>query len=268
MPIPGFEPTEFDAPLNQVLGVHSDRDKMFWAGLAGVLEEFPHSLLHVLTHWPAYTKRIHLARFLAHYELFKMTLPLPGSIIELGVSRGVSFFTFHKLLEIFCPTDTWRRVYGFDSFEGLTDFSIEDGAKAADEKSDKRPGTWSAEDVESEIFKLAVLFNADNILARERCRLIKGKVQNTLPAFLADTPGLRLSLLHFDMDLYEPTKFALEQLWDLVVPGGIVVFDEYGVPPWGGEAAAFDEFCRSRKLNVRLEKFNWSLAPTAYTVKL
>ncbi len=260
-----WQKTAGDAPDNQIFGVHSEKDKAFWAGLAGILTENPHSLLHILAHWPVYTKRILLTRFLAHYELFKMVLDLPGSIVELGVSRGVSFFSFHKFLEIFCPMDTSRKVFGFDSFEGLTDFTEKDGADHV--LSDKQRGGWSAAQSEAEVFGLAKLYNDDNVLARERCRLIKGRVQDTLPGFLAETPGLRISLLHLDMDLYDPTLYALEQLWDLVVPGGVIVMDEYGLPPWGGEAAAFDEFCRSRGLKVALKKFNWCLTPTAYVVK-
>jgi len=262
-----WERTKLDAPDNQLFGVHSERDKTFWKGLETILTEHPHSLQHVLTHWPAYTKRVLITRFLAHYELFKMTTDLPGSIVELGVSRGISFFSFHKFLEVFCPCDTTKKVFGFDSFEGLTDFSDKDGHSTTDSFSDKREGGWSAEDAEAEIFSLAGLYNNDNILAKERCRLIKGRIQDTLPTFLKETPGIRLSLLHFDLDLYEPTRFALENLWDLVVPGGVVVFDEYGLPPWGGEATAFDEFCRGRGLRVSVKKFPWCVTPTGYVVK-
>jgi hypothetical protein len=220
-----------------------------------------------LNHWPVYTKRILFTRFLAHFELFKMTLDLPGSILELGVSRGVSFFSFHKFLEVFAPADTSKRVFGFDSFEGLRDFVEEDGVSGCDLANDKKTGGWSAAAVEGEIFELCELFNRDNILARERSKLFKGRVQDTLEPFLASMPGLRINLLHFDMDLYEPTLFALERLWDLVVPGGVIVLDEYGLPPWGGEATAFDTFRSSRNLAVKLQKFSWCLTPTAYLIK-
>ena len=133
--------------------------------------------------------------------------------------------------------------------------------------SDKKIGGWSAKPVEQEIFELCRLANEDNILAKERSRLVKGRVQDTLPEFLASTPGLRISLLHFDLDLYEPTYFALNHLWDLVVPGGVIVFDEYGLPPWGGEATAFDKFVAERQMPQKLKKFNWCLTPTAYCVK-
>lgn len=257
--------TKFDAPLEQVQGVHSINDKRYWDKFYQIRQKYTHSELHLLTHWPVYVKRISMARYLAHYELFKKTIDLPGSIVELGVSRGVSFFSFHKFLETFSPTDTTKKVYGFDSFEGLGDFCDEDGT--LDSSTDKIQGGWSAENVEEEIFEMCALINEDNILARERSRLIKGRVQDTLKPFLDQTPGLRISLLHFDLDLYEPTYYTLNMLWDLIVPGGVIIFDEYGLPPWGGEATAFDQFRAERKLKIKLNKFNWCLTPTAYCIK-
>ena len=87
-----------------------------------------------------------MIRYLAHYELFKMTIGIPGSIVELGVSRGVSFFAFHKFFIL--PNRHFKKVYGFDSFEGLTDFNEKDGKTLNDENNDKKTGGWSAEKVE------------------------------------------------------------------------------------------------------------------------
>jgi hypothetical protein len=75
-------------------------------------------------------------------------------------------------------------------------------------------------------------------------------------------------LLHFDLDLYEPTKYALDRLWDLVLPGGVVVFDEYALPPWGGETTAWDEFAAERGLTgCKIRKFPWSLTPNGFLIK-
>lgn len=231
-----------DAPADEMLGMHGDRNAAYWQTFSRITTDNPHSLMHTLTHWPAYVRRISMQRFLAHYELYKMAANLPGSIVELGVSRGVSLMTWHKLIEIFNPTDTFRRVYGLDSFEGLVDFNEHDGVVRGGDDSGKRIGGWSAASQERELFDLIDLTNSDNILARERTKLIKGRVQDTLPGFLDDHPGLRICILHLDMDIYEPTRFALEQLYDKVVPGGVVVLDQYGAPPWEGEARAVEDF--------------------------
>lgn len=236
-----------DAPADEMLGMLGERNEKYWSSFNDITTTHPHSLLHTLTHWPVYARRNSLQRFLAHYELYKMAAHLPGSIVELGVSRGSSLMTWHKLIEIFNATDTFRRVYGFDSFEGLTDFCEEDGDLESG-NAGKRHGGWSAARQEEELFDLVRLANSDSILARERTQLIKGRVQDSLPGFLEANPGLRICILHLDMDIYEPTLFALEHLYDRVVPGGVVILDEYGIPPWEGEARAVEDFFGKDKL--------------------
>lgn len=254
-----------DVPNSEVHGASSDKDEARWAELDALLRDHPHSAFHLLSLWPAYARRINVTRFLAHFKLFENVIDLPGDIVELGVSRGVSFFTWHKLLEIFNPTDTARKVIGFDSFEGLTDWRDEDGE--LDANVGKTEGGWGADGVSDEVFRLKDWHNRDNVLARERLILVKGRVQDTLPDFLASRPGMRISLLHFDVDLYEPTLFAIERLWDLVVPGGVVVFDEYALPPWAGEANAVDTFFAARGIKLKIHKFPWSLTPNGFLIK-
>ena len=171
----------------------------------------------------------------------------------------------------FLSSERWifpRLVFGIDSFEGLTDFGDKDGAELEDAgRADRLVGGWSAGPVEGEIMALLDLFNADNVLARERVSIFKGRVADALPRLLEANPGLRFSMVHFDMDLYEPTKYALDALWDLIVPGGAVVFDEYAVRPWEGETRAVDEFFRERGLKVSLKKFPWAPTPGGYFFK-
>ena len=67
--------------------------------------------------FPVATPRYNIARFLAHYEIFKKIIDVPGVIVDLGVFRGASTFTCAKLFEIFCPNDIRKRVSGFDTFD-------------------------------------------------------------------------------------------------------------------------------------------------------
>jgi len=64
---------------------------------------------------------------------------------------------------------------------------------------------------------------------------------------------------------YSPELQPAEHLWPLVVPGGVVVFDEYGIRPWEGESRAVDEFFEGK--TVELRKLDWSPNPGAYIVK-
>ena len=66
----------------------------------------------------------------------------------------------------------------------------------------------------------------------ERISLYKGDATDTLIKFKHECKGERISLLILDMDLYEASLFALEELYDLVTPGGIIILDEYGNKKW------------------------------------
>ena len=76
---------------------YTARDENHWEALDKIFSSEKYKAEDILTNWPAYVKRRHISRFLAHYELVKKTLDLPGSIVELGVFKGASFFSWSKL---------------------------------------------------------------------------------------------------------------------------------------------------------------------------
>ena len=93
--------------------------------------------------------------------------------------------------------------------------------------------------------------------------MIVGNVFETIPVFLKNNPGFRASIINFDLDTYEPTIFCLNQLWDRLVPGGIMIFDEYGVNEWT-ESDAVDAFIQTKSLSLNSTPY---FAPSAYIVK-
>lgn len=57
-----------------------------------------------------------LGNIMAHYELYKKIINLPGAVVELGVFKGnslIQFATFRELLE----NERSRKIVGFDTFE-------------------------------------------------------------------------------------------------------------------------------------------------------
>ena len=210
-------------------------------------------------------RRQALKRFLAHVELFQMTLDVPGDIAELGVFRGAGLFTWGNLLESYCVGDRTKVVYGFDNWRGFTKLSEQDGAIGADVgrvAGGFDPGAYRAE-LESAI----EIFDSDRFIpGKPRIVLVDGNIEETVPKFAAERPGVRFSLVHFDCDLYAPTKAALNALWSKVSRGGVVIFDEYAIADWPGETAAVDEFLAD-KPGIQLQTFTWTNVPGAYLVK-
>lgn len=215
--------------------------------------------------FPVLARRQWLKRFLAHAELFKLTLEVPGDIAELGVFRGQGLMTWANLLEAYCIGDRTKTVYGFDNWRGFTGFSSEDGRSV--KPLQKVVGGFSPEQYFDELKQAIAIFDADRFIPwKPRIKLIEGNIEDSVLAFVLDNPGVRFSFVHFDCDLYRPTKAALEALYPVVSRGGAILFDEYSIPDWPGETKAVDEFLATRP-NLQLRKLTWTNTPAAYLIK-
>jgi hypothetical protein len=61
----------------------------------------------------------------------------------------------------------------------------------------------------------------------ERVEVVKGWFQDTVPGVKQKIGPI--ALLRLDGDIYESTKYSLEQLYDQVVPGGYVMIDDFNL---------------------------------------
>lgn len=242
----------------------SQFDGDIWGALEKLINENKLSSQDVIENFMLFYRRVNFAKHLAHIEIFNKTIDLPGSIVELGVFKGASFMTFLKLCDIHCAGDTLKKVIGFDTFSGFVGIDEKDGKE--NEKRDLKKGGFNAEDFLPVLGGAIALEKADSFIPRfSRAELVKGDVAETVPRYVTENPGLRISLLHLDMDLYEPTKVALEYLYPKVVPGGVVLLDEYGMADFPGESAAFDEYFGDRR--PVLKKFPFISTPGGYFIK-
>jgi len=228
-------------------------------------EKYDIDALDALKIFPILARRQWLKRFLAHTELFKLTLEVPGDIAELGVFRGAGLFTWANLLEAYCIGDRTKTVFGFDNWRGFTTVASEDGTRSPD--IHKVEGGFSPDQFYQELRDAIALFDADRFIPwKPRIKLVEGDIESTAISFVAANPGVRFSLIHFDCDMYAPTKAALNQFWPLLSRGGVVLFDEYSIPDWPGETKAVDEFL-SDKPGLRVRTLPWNNAPAGYLIK-
>lgn len=197
-----------------------------------------------------------LRKLLARHELFRLSQHVPGDVVECGVFKGSGLMLWLKLLHIYCPGSA-KRVIGFDTF---TSFGKTDNASEARQvekfvKESKFKGITP----ESLYQKIT-----DAGMDCKRCDLVAGDITQTAYEYVNARPGLRISLLHLDLDLEAATFAALEALWPHVVRGGVVICDEYGAPQWT-ESNAVDRFFADK--NLTLQTLNWANTPTAYLIK-
>ena len=201
--------------------------------------------------FPRYARRKTITRFITLYELFKLAVGVKGSVIECGVFRGFSLMTWSHLSAVLEPANLTRRIYGFDSFEGFPsitehDHNLHKTAACGELHSNSY----------DELLRLIDLYNQDRFLGHiDKVHLIKGNVVETIPRFVEENPHLVVSLLFLDVDLYEPTKTAIEQFWPRMPRGSVIALDQMDNPIWPGEARAVLDTIGVR--NLQLKRFEW-----------
>lgn len=164
---------------------------------------------------------------------------IAGDVVECGSAQGGSAALMALTLR---RMGAQRKLWLFDTFEGLPAPSSHDpDFEIADLFTGTCVGTL---DEVRELFqRLQVADNVD---------FVKGLFQETLPV----TPVARIAVLHIDGDWYESVKICLDCLYDKVVSGGVIQFDDYGY--WQGARKAVDEFLGQRGMIARLQRIDYS----------
>lgn len=135
---------------------------------------------------------------------------IDGLTLEFGVASGR---TINHLASLSPET----QIFGFDWFKGLPEIW----------RSERPKGT----------------FAGDVPAVRSNVSIVKGLFEETLPRFVA-SHSEPIRLLHVDCDLYSSTVTIFNNLAPQIVPGTIIVFDEYfNYPGWRlHEYKAFQEY--------------------------
>ena len=149
------------------------------------------------------------------HEAVRDWVKINGHRLEFGVATGRTIRHWARL---------WpeHEIHGFDSFEGL-------------------PETWLW-NIRKGHFAQKLPQVPDNVL------LHKGWFEETLPEWL--TRQGPIAFLHVDSDLYSSAKYILDQVQTRIVPGTVIVFDEYiNYPGWQqDEFRAWHEFVDQHKI--------------------
>ena len=153
--------------------------------------------------------------------------------LEFGVYKGASIYSFSKILEKFDKSIT---IYGFDSFEGLSH-------------------DWSGHRQSEGAYDL----NGQIPIKRFNTNFVKGNVEHSLPEFLEKNTG-KINFIHFDMDIYEPTKVALQLVKNRLKKGCIIILAQcYNYSGWkNGEFKALTEVLNESDYKFRVFASNGS----------
>ena len=146
---------------------------------------------------------------------------LAGNFAEFGSYRGGCA----AMILSTCQLPPERRFYLFDTFTGLPEEQL-----TRRERRRNLGGHYadtSREHVESLLREW-----------REIIEIREGDVFDTLPA----TETGELSLVHMDLNASAPTEAALEYAYPRMVPGAILVLDDYGGWRFEDQRRVIDEF--------------------------
>jgi Flp pilus assembly protein TadD len=161
---------------------------------------------------------------IGNFQLAINMAPEDGLVLEFGVRFGTSIRQIASLVT--------QDIHGFDSFQGL-------------------PEQWNGEAKGS--------YSTQGKLPKvpRNVKLHAGWFENTLPEFLKSNPG-PVRLMNIDCDIYSSTKTVLDLLSDRIVPGTMIVFDEYV----GNEFWRDDEF---KAFQEAVSRYGWQYRYQAFS---
>ena len=177
------------------------------------------------------------------WEFFNQIRGLDGDIIECGVGRGRSLITIASIDKLISTIDNReeRKIFALDSFDGFPEPSEFDISKRSPKK-----GEWSMSP--NKQFK----YSPKTISKVLKLAGIDRKIDYVEGFFNQTTKDLEvvdIAILHLDGDLYESIKAPLNNLWQKVVIGGLIVIDDFFVKETADESfpgarTAIKEFMR------------------------
>lgn len=180
---------------------------------------------------------------------------IAGDIVECGVWRGGSMAAVARtLLE---HGDHQRPLWLYDTFTGMSEPTADDvdfrgqaaeGLLASEQiNRQQRESIWCVSPLEQVQRTMA-----DTGYPSDRIHYIVGKVEETL---VSQSPG-SIALLRLDTDWYESTRCEMETLFPRLVPGGVLIVDDYG--HWEGCRRAVDEYLRDQGIPMLLQRIDYT----------
>lgn len=157
-----------------------------------------------------------------------------GDLVECGVWKGGSCMLMAEVLKM--RNQTHRRIWLYDTFEGMTKPSGADGVFENEEWNRLKLGSEPSSDwCRSPLEEVRANMHSTGY-PLQNLIYVKGKVEETIPA----TVPSQIAFLRLDTDWYESTRHELNHLFPRLSPRGVLLIDDYGA--WQGARRATDEF--------------------------
>lgn len=172
--------------------------------------------------------RIHTVCWAAHHAA-----KLEGDFVECGVFTGVQGLALAHYIDL---NATGKRLFLFDTYEGIPNDQISNTEKdlGRDYYNEKVYTT----DIYEQVKK--------NFAPYPNAILVRGKVPETLNEVQID----KVCFLAIDMNIAYPEIEAIKYFWDKLVPGAIVLLDDYGWQAHEPQYEAMNEFAATKGCKI------------------
>lgn len=204
---------------------HRVRKQEYYEALPQILN-LGHTKEDLLHHFPAFVGELTLLRTLNLYDIYRNggTFGMAGHIAEVGVYKGAGSLLFGKLIHLFEP-HSLTMVHGFDHFEG-TDASTDSALQVI--------GGNRADEVQlRQLIDLQAL--------QDTVKIHNLDVTKHLDLFFETHPHLQFKIVFLDSGTYDVTAAAIRAFWPRLLPGGIMIFDQFNNEVAPGETRAVKE---------------------------
>jgi O-methyltransferase len=157
---------------------------------------------------------------------------LPGDFVECGVNTGITSLAVCEYIDF---NRTGKCFWLFDTFCGIPEEQMNEKEKALDRQ---RYNSWWYSDCWEQ--------TKANFAAFPKASLIRG----TVPPSLATVQIDKVCYLSIDMNIAYPERAAVEFFWPKLVPGAVVILDDYAWKDHEEQKRAMDEFATSQGVSV------------------
>jgi len=161
----------------------------------------------------------------------KTALRLNGDFVELGVFKGHTTLFLAEYLNFSAIDKHW---YLYDTFTGIPTEDLNNESWIEKNKG-VYVNTYSYEEVKER-------FNAYSNI-----HVVQGRVPDI---FTETPPPSKIAFLHVDLNSARAEVAALDAIYDSMVTGGIILFDDYGWAVCGEQHQAINEWARENMASI------------------
>lgn len=195
----------------------------------------------------AYNRGTQAARGIDHHWYWRFhvglwclrtAMKLPGDFVEFGVNYGM--LASGGMLDLDWSNQT-KTFFLFDSFSGMKPEHIETAERGKEHLS-----TYNSTAMSNGFYATSADEVRVNFLEFSNVKIVEGFIPDTLDQLTSTA----VAFVHIDMNNPKPEVDALRYVWDLIVPGGVILLDDYAQKGFELQKKAMDALSKEMRFHI------------------